>query len=479
METKQTRQGGLLKWLVPIAAVALLLVVLNLVNEWHFEMRLLDAPEATIQCKAPYDEHGAQSLLLGRLFMRKGFALPVRQDGKVDPDTIGDYTVTYETDFLGFQGQMTKVVHVVDTTGPVITLVPDEREYVLPGNGYDDPGFTAVDTVDGDLTAQVQTTIVDDGVLYSVTDAAGNTTEIKRDVYFHDPDVPELTLMGQTDYELAAGEVFEEPGYTAIDNVDGDITNRVVVTGEVNSFAVGTYELTYDVEDSAHNHATATRKVTVTKVQQPDVVNPTGKVIYLTFDDGPGQYTEKLLGILDKYNVKATFFVINFGYTDLIAKEAAAGHSVGIHSATHDYNKIYASEEAYFADLQEMNEIIKEQTGSYTTLLRFPGGSSNTVSNFNPGIMTRLTQRVTDAGFQYFDWNVSSGDAGETTDTDVVYQNVINGVQYQDASIVLQHDIKGFSVDAVERIILWGLEHGYTFLPLDPTSPTAHHGVNN
>ena len=112
--------------------------------------------------------------------------------------------------------------------------------------------------------------------------------------------------------------------------------------------------------------------------------------------------------------------------------------------------------------------------------MRFPGGSSNGVSKkYNTGIMTRLTKDVTDMGYQYFDWNVLSGDAGETTDTEQVYENVIAGIQKHNVSIVLQHDIKGFSVDAVEKIIIWGLANGYTFLPLTPSSPTVHHTVNN
>ena len=126
-----------------------------------------------------------------------------------------------------------------------------------------------------------------------------------------------------------------------------------------------------------------------------------------------------------------------------------------------------------------MNEVIKEATGEYSCLLRFPGGSSNGVSRFNPGIMTRLTQAVTEAGFYYFDWNVSSGDAGGTTDTGVVYANVIGGVSGKNISVVLQHDIKGFSVAAVEDIIIWGLNNGYTFLPLTPNSPAIRHNVNN
>ena len=82
-------------------------------------------------------------------------------------------------------------------------------------------------------------------------------------------------------------------------------------------------------------------------------------------------------------------------------------------------------------------------------------------------------------GFQYFDWNVDSNDAGGAKTAEKVYENVISGVKNRSVSIVLQHDTKGYSVDAVEKIIKWGLENGYTFLPLKSNSPTAHHGVNN
>ena len=205
-----------------------------------------------------------------------------------------------------------------------------------------------------------------------------------------------------------------------------------------------------------------------------------GGVIYLTFDDGPGKYTAHLLDVLAKYGVKATFFVTGTGDSSLIAREAKEGHSVGIHTLTHKYSKIYKSEEAFFADINAMNEIIKEQTGSYTKLLRFPGGSSNTVSRkYKEGIMTSLTKAVTEKGFTYFDWNVLSGDAGGTIKTEKVYSNVINGVRDKSYAVVLQHDVRGFSVNAVEKIIKWGLNNGYTFEPLTVDGPTVHQRVNN
>jgi hypothetical protein len=96
--------------------------------------------------------------------------------------------------------------------------------------------------------------------------------------------------------------------------------------------------------------------------------------------------------------------------------------------------------------------------------------------------MRRLANIMTDMGYHYFDWNVSSGDAGGTTSTSGVIANVTtgpNGVWKNDASVVLQHDIKDFSVAAVEQIIIWGQQNGYQFLPLQEDSYGAKHGIIN
>ena len=156
------------------------------------------------------------------------------------------------------------------------------------------------------------------------------------------------------------------------------------------------------------------------------------------------------------------------------------GHSIGIHTVSHNYDEIYSGPEAYFADLFAMQNVIYENTGVKTTLMRFPGGSSNTVSRkICKGLMTILTQAVQDAGFQYFDWNVDSNDAGGAREAQTVFDNVTEGVMRSDVSVVLQHDIHGFSVDAVEDIIVWGLNNGYTFEPLVPNSPDIRHWVQN
>lgn len=243
--------------------------------------------------------------------------------------------------------------------------------------------------------------------------------------------------------------------------------------------STGTYTLSCESSHSPEQDAADDQGIDPLDNTQPKSTEGPSKVIYLTFDDGPGKNTEKLLGILRKYNVKATFFLINSDYAHLIEDIAADGHSVGIHSASHQYRKIYASSDAFFNDLYKMQQIIKDYSGKTTMLMRFPGGSSNTVSSFNPGIMTKLTKAVTEKGFQYVDWNVDSGDAAGACSTNEVYHNVIQGIKHKDIAVVLQHDTQGFSVDAVERIIVWGKENGYAFRALDESSPQFHHDVSN
>ena len=226
--------------------------------------------------------------------------------------------------------------------------------------------------------------------------------------------------------------------------------------------------------------ATVTRNVEVVAQPRPEKTWPQEKTIYLTFDDGPGPYTKQLLDVLDAYGVKATFFVTDSGYDSVMKEIVNRGHSIGIHTVSHKYDEIYASPEAYFADLLGMQDIIYRNTGVKTTLMRFPGGSSNLVSRKScEGIMTVLSEAVQDAGFQYFDWNVDSDDAGRARKAEEVFDNVVEGVSKGRVSAVLQHDIHGYSVEAVEKILKWGQENGYTFRPLEQTSPGFHHGINN
>ena len=485
-EVMKQPKGNAWKWILGIAAVLVLLavgayVLIFRVNQFTLALQLEGEQEQFLEYGQPYTDPGAKAVLYGTLFWKDGVypeeaAIHIQND--VNDQKLGKYTVTYSADLEWLNASAQRTVWVVDTENPVITLM-DSGKPLLAGTPYEEEGFTAADNYDGDITDRVVRTESYGLVTYTVFDSAGNPAYVEREIPYYDPLPPEITLTDGAHITIPAGSFFADPGFTAMDNVEGDMTEQVEVSGDVIWYEPGTYELTYTVTDNFENTATVTRLVEVEAQPLPEIQNPKGFVIYLTFDDGPGPYTDQLLEVLDKHGVKATFFVVDTGYDSVMRRIVEGGHSIGIHSVTHDYETIYASPEAYFQDLYGMQDIIYENTGVRTYLLRFPGGSSNTISNFNKGIMTTLTKAVHAAGFRYFDWNVDSNDAGGAKKTETVVENVTKGVTRQRVSVVLQHDIHDFSVEAVEKIIIWGLRNGYTFLPLEMDSPVFQHGVNN
>lgn len=192
--------------------------------------------------------------------------------------------------------------------------------------------------------------------------------------------------------------------------------------------------------------------------------------VYLTFDDGPSENTAKILDILKEKNVKATFFVI--GQEDEESKElyqriVAEGHTLGMHSFSHKYSVIYQSLESFSEDMAHLQAYLSEVTGVTPEILRFPGGSSNQVSNTD---MTEFIRFLKEKGITYYDWNVASGDATSQAYTpDELVQNVMNDVGRYETSIVLMHDAsnKSGTVEALPVMIDKLQELGAELLPID------------
>ena len=220
-------------------------------------------------------------------------------------------------------------------------------------------------------------------------------------------------------------------------------------------------------------------------VNSPQSTVPSGqKVCYLTFDDGPSANTLKILDILNKYGVKATFFVINSADIGYVKNIYEAGHTVGLHTATHNYSQIYASTDAYFNDLQQISDKVESIIGIKPTVMRFPGGSSNKVSaKYCGGIMTRLVSLVQERGYSYFDWNVASGDADSNTPSyTYIRNNVLNSTKNKNSACVLMHDssVKTTTVQALPEIIEGLTAMGYRFEALTPETYGYHHrNLNN
>lgn len=459
-------------WILAVLTAALLLAgslwALALhQNEYTLEVRLLGEPRVRLEYGETYTEAGASATLYGTLFWREGIApkdVSWQVEGAVEESRLGRYTIDYTAACRGVTGRARRVVEVVDTQSPKLTLTEE--------------GPTAFDNYDGDITDKIIRTEEPGLVSYAVVDSSGNPAYLQEEVSLPDQP-PVITLEGGDHIRIPAGIPYQDPGYRAADE-RGDLTEAVEVSGEVTWYLRGTYPVTYRVRDAEGNESVAERLVEVQPQERPKVRRPEKKTIYLTFDDGPGPYTETLLDVLDKYEVKATFFVTDSGYDEAMAEIVRRGHSIGIHTVSHDYEEIYADPQAFFEDLYEMQNIILENTGVRTTLMRFPGGSSNTVScGTYEGLMTILTEAVQDAGFQYFDWNIDSNDAGGAKKPSTVLENVKEGIRQQGTGIVLQHDIHPYSVEAVEDILRWGLDNGYRFAPLTENTPGYHHGVNN
>ena len=228
-----------------------------------------------------------------------------------------------------------------------------------------------------------------------------------------------------------------------------------------------------------------TSNTTETKTANTNNKKSNNGVIWLTFDDGPSaNITPKVLDILKKENIKATFFVINYSQSNehLVKRIVAEGHTIGIHGYSHEYSKIYKSKETFMSNVYTLQDRIYKSTGVKSMYTRFPGGSSNTVSRkYCKGIMTELTKEMLAKGFKYYDWNISSGDAGGAKDAKGVYKNVTKNLSKKRGNMVLMHDFgankKG--LEALPKIIEYAKKEGYTFARIDDNTPMYAQHVNN
>jgi len=248
--------------------------------------------------------------------------------------------------------------------------------------------------------------------------------------------------------------------------------------GKVTAKKKGTAEIKVKVGDKK-------LKCTIKVKNLPTDNKSTKGVIYLTFDDGPSAtITPKVLDILKKEKVKATFFVLNYSKSNekLIKRIVKEGHTIGIHGYSHEYSRIYKSKKAFLNNVYKLQDKIYKLTGVKTKFMRFPGGSSNTVSrHYSKGIMSLLTKEMLSRGFRYFDWNVSSGDAGGAKTSNDVYKNVTRNLSKKRGNMVLCHDFAGNTktLNALSKIIKYAKKNGYTFKAIDKNTPMYAHGVNN
>jgi len=200
------------------------------------------------------------------------------------------------------------------------------------------------------------------------------------------------------------------------------------------------------------------------------------KIVYLTFDDGPTKHTPEILSILDTHGIKATFFVVgNREHPHYMKEIVERGHAIGLHSYNHNFEQIYSSKEAFFRDFQKIDDIVYEQTGVRSKIMRFPGGSSIKRGSAK-WIMSELKKELSERGYQFFDWNCDSRDKmGAKTATEAFSKVKSASKDADDIIIVLMHDTEKITIQYLPDVIEHFKALGYEFLPLCPDSPTIHH----
>lgn len=203
------------------------------------------------------------------------------------------------------------------------------------------------------------------------------------------------------------------------------------------------------------------------------------KRVYLTFDDGPSIYTEEILEVLRKNDVKATFFVVYYKEPYMweeYSRIVEEGHTLAMHSYSHEYDKVYANAESFREDVDMIHDFLYEQTGVDCKYYRFPGGSSNTVSEVD---IQDCIAYLNEKGYVYFDWNALSEDAVDHDASSYELVNRIMGYVRSNSgdSIVLMHDISvtHATVEGLQLLIDTLKEEGYEICPIDDNTPLIRH----
>ena len=219
-----------------------------------------------------------------------------------------------------------------------------------------------------------------------------------------------------------------------------------------------------------------------TKAVDPETGEPlpwADKKVYITFDDGPSKNTDALLDLLNEYNAKVTFFVIGHEGEEnkrLYKRIVEEGHSIGMHSYSHDYAEIYKSVEDFEKDFTKISDLLYDSIGYVPKLYRFPGGSSN--SRCKSLTIQPFISFLLENDLRYFDWNVDNGDAtGKNYTVEELAQNLLDGVEKKTVSVVLCHDTnaKGKTLESMKIVLPKLVEKGAQILPITEDTPMIRH----
>lgn len=198
------------------------------------------------------------------------------------------------------------------------------------------------------------------------------------------------------------------------------------------------------------------------------------KVIYLTFDDGPSyKVTDRVLDILKENEVQATFFLIGNqieGREDVVKRIYDEGNSIGLHTYTHKFNRIYCNEDKFIQEMIDCRNEINKVVGISPNIIRFPGGSCKHLSK-------SYLKKLHDNNFKIYDWNLDSTDGlYPKLSSDKLYRRAIKGSEDLPNAILLMHctDMHKNTCKVLPKIIKYYKEQGYEFKTITEDTPELY-----
>ncbi|KEJ02894.1 polysaccharide deacetylase [Clostridium botulinum A2B3 87] len=195
------------------------------------------------------------------------------------------------------------------------------------------------------------------------------------------------------------------------------------------------------------------------------------KEIYLTFDDGPSdKTTEDILDVLKENDVKATFFIIGKyieGREDVLKRIVKEGHSIGLHTYSHNYKTIYQNNKVFIDEMLKCQNEIYKATGVKTNIIRFPGGSVKRLDE-------RFKKELEDEGFKIYDWNMTLTDGiNPRSPVSKFYKEGTKRKKPLSKVILLMHcdHLNKNTCRALPDIIKFYKDKGYEFKIIDKNTP--------
>lgn len=209
------------------------------------------------------------------------------------------------------------------------------------------------------------------------------------------------------------------------------------------------------------------------KVSETENNSEENKIIYLTFDDGPSYNTNNILDTLKEYDVKATFFVIGNqikGKEEILKRIKDEGHSIGLHTYTHNFKKIYSDNKIFIDEMLKCQEEVYKVTGIKSNIIRFPGGSAKRLDK-------EFKEELNSRGFKIYDWNIDSGDGiNPKTPINKLFKRATESNIKSKPRVLLMHcdNVQKNTSKALPDIIKLYKDKGYEFKTINNETPEYH-----